>query len=70
MIEDDDFWNSNDCHWPSANCREAFDRWFYELEGFHVREERFWDAVDRRDTGELLDWLQVAFQLGYKAGRS
>lgn len=54
----------------STGVKEKFYEWFCELEGFHVREERFWDAVERQDTGELLDWLQCAFELGYEHGKS
>ena len=47
---------------------ESFQQWFSELEGFHLREERFWDACDSKDPKELLDWLRTAWYLGYKQG--
>ena len=48
---------------------EAFYNWFSEIEGYHVREERFWDDCDRRDSKALFDWIRVAFHLGYLAGQ-
>lgn len=42
-----------------------FYAWFCEQEGYHIREERFWDAVERQDDQELLQWLKVAYKLGY-----
>jgi hypothetical protein len=48
----------------------GFYDWFCEIEGFHVREERFWDAIERKDSKELLAWLKTAWKLGYEQGAS
>ena len=49
-----------------------FDEWFYELEGFVFRSERFWDdfdyAKDSKDTQSMVKWLRTAFEMGYDAG--
>ena len=49
-----------------------FDEWFYELEGFAFRSERFWDdfdyAKDSKDTQSMVKWLRTAFEMGYDAG--
>jgi len=49
-----------------------FDEWFYELEGFVFRSERFWDdfdyAKDSKDTQSMVQWLRTAFEMGYDAG--
>ena len=49
---------------------EAFYDWFDELEGYHIREERFWDDCERGESGVLFEWLRAAFAVGYEAGRS
>ena len=49
---------------------EKFYEWFDEIEGFHIREERFWDDCERGDEQELFQWLRWAFHLGYEAGRA
>lgn len=48
---------------------EEFYEWFDEIEGFHIREERFWDDVDRASPEALFNWVRWAFHLGYEAGR-
>lgn len=51
---------------------KQFDEWFYELEGFVFRSERFWDdfdyAKDSKDTQSMVKWLRTAFEMGYDAG--
>jgi len=51
---------------------KQFDEWFYELEGFVFRSERFWDdfdyAKDFKDTQSMVKWLRTAFEIGYDAG--
>ena len=47
---------------------KAFFDWFSEMEGFAMREERFWDAFDRRDSSEVLTWLKQAWFLAYELG--
>jgi hypothetical protein len=49
---------------------EEFYEWFDEIEGFHIREERFWDDVDRGNPEALFEWLRWAFHMGFEAGRS
>ena len=49
---------------------DDFYNWFSEIEGFHVREERFWDDCERGDKSALFEWVRWAFHMGYKAGRS
>ena len=46
-----------------------FYEWFEEQEGYHLRSERFWDAVERQDHEELLQWLKVAWRLGYESAK-
>jgi hypothetical protein len=47
-------------------CMSAFYEWFCEPEGFSYREERFWDACERKDDKELLTWLKTAWHMGYE----
>ena len=48
---------------------DQFYDWFDELEGFHIREERFWDDCDRGDSKDLFEWVRWAFHMGYEAGK-
>jgi hypothetical protein len=48
---------------------EKFDEWFREIEGFHIREERFWDDCDQGNPEALFSWVRWAFHLGYEAGK-
>jgi hypothetical protein len=48
---------------------EEFYEWFDEIEGFHIREERFWDDCDRGNPEALFNWVRWAFHLGYQAGK-
>ena len=48
---------------------EEFYEWFGEIEGFHIREERFWDDVDRASPEALFNLVRWAFHLGYEAGK-
>jgi hypothetical protein len=50
------------------DCTLGFYEWFCEPEGFSYREERFWDACERKDDKELLTWLKTAWKLGYEQG--
>jgi hypothetical protein len=49
-----------------------FEEWFYELEGFVFRSERFWDdfdyAKDSKDNQSMVKWLRTAFEMGYDVG--
>jgi len=46
----------------------SFDDWFWELEGFHIRSERFWDDVESNRREEIYKWLQTAYEMGYNEG--
>lgn len=52
--------------------KKQFDEWFYELEGFSFRYERFWDdfdyAKDSKDNRSIVKWLRSAFEVGYYSG--
>jgi hypothetical protein len=48
---------------------EEFDDWFYEMEGFVFRAERFWDDVELLKKPEILEWMRTAFKMGYNAGQ-
>lgn len=48
---------------------DEFEKWFYELEVYSFRSERFWDdfeyASKSGDTKVIVKWLQTAFEMGY-----
>lgn len=48
---------------------KQFDDWFWELEGYHIRSERFWDDVDNNRREQIYEWMQTAFEMGYAAGQ-
>lgn len=48
----------------------TFDDWFYELEGFTFRSERFWDDVDHQRNSEILNWLKTAYEIGEQHGKT
>jgi len=48
---------------------EEFYEWFDEIEGFALREERFWDDCQRAKPEELFEWVRWAFHIGYLAGK-
>lgn len=54
--------------------KKQFDAWFYELEGFAFRSERFWDDFDyakgSKDNQSMVKWLRTAFEMGYYACES
>jgi len=41
-----------------------FDDWFYEMEGYGFRAERFWDDFERQDRVAMIEWLKTAYQMG------
>lgn len=47
----------------------SFYDWFEEQEGYGFRCERFWDAVEREDHDELLQWLKIAWRLGHESAK-
>jgi hypothetical protein len=46
-----------------------FDDWFWELEGYHIRAERFWDDFENNRRQEMYEWLKVAYEVGYEDGQ-
>ena len=52
--------------------KDGFEDWFYEMEGFHIRAERFWTdydyAKESKDNKSMVEWLRSAFQVGYEQG--
>lgn len=53
--------------------KELFEDWFYELEGFCFRSERFYDDFDYAaktgDYKKIVKWLQTAYDVGYNDGQ-
>ena len=49
--------------------KEEFDNWFYELEGFHIRSERFWGDYESKDRDAMMEWMRTAYQMGYENGQ-
>jgi len=48
---------------------KGFDDWFYELEGFVFRSERFWDDFESKNRDSMLEWMRTAYQMGYDEGQ-
>lgn len=48
---------------------DGFDDWFYELEGYHIRAERFWDDFASQDQKLMLEWVRTAYEIGYGEGQ-
>ena len=46
-----------------------FDAWFYEMEGYGFRAERFWSDYDVKDQVAMMEWLRTAYQMGYEEGQ-
>jgi len=46
-----------------------FDDWFYEMEGYGLRAERFWSDYDAKDQIAMMKWLRTAHQMGYEEGQ-
>jgi len=46
-----------------------FHDWFWELEGYHIRSERFWDDVENNRKREIYEWLQTAYEMGHDEGK-
>ncbi len=49
---------------------EKFENWFYEIEGFGFRSERFYNDCEYGNNECLRNWLKAAYDLGFEAGRS
>lgn len=52
---------------------KQFDDWFYEMEGYGFRSERFYDdfdyAAETKDYKKIVKWLQTAYEMGYNEGQ-
>lgn len=42
----------------------TFEDWFYELEGFGLRAERFYDDFIDGDMEKMIKWLEAAYDSG------
>lgn len=49
--------------------QKEFDDWFYEVEGYGLRSERFWFNIDSKNNEIIKKWLQSAFEMGYNLGK-
>lgn len=50
---------------------KSFDDWFYEIENYSLRAERFWEESGMADASfaaNLEKWLKAAYEAGYEAG--
>jgi len=48
----------------------AFCKWYYEIEGYGLRAERFYESVESAPTVEnMIEWLRAAFESGYEWGK-
>jgi len=48
----------------------TFDEWFYEMEGFGFRAERFWSDFEGQDKIAMIEWLKTAYQMGYEEAKN
>lgn len=46
-----------------------FDDWFYEMEGYGFRAERFWDDFETKNHAAMMEWLKTAYKMGYEEGQ-
>jgi hypothetical protein len=46
--------------------KDGFEDWFYEMEGFHIRAERFWTDYETQNRDVMIEWLRTAYQMGYE----
>ena len=49
---------------------KEFDDWFWQIEGDQVRSEKFWNAVNKKQKQELYEFMQSAFEYGYKLAQT
>jgi hypothetical protein len=49
--------------------KDGFEDWFYEMEGFHIRAERFWDDYESKNRDAMIEWMMTAYQIGYENGQ-
>ena len=64
--------------WRSLSLNDDFENWFYQLEGYHLLSERFYDDLDeysfcvisgydqqaKEVKSDIKKWLQAAFEAG------
>jgi hypothetical protein len=47
---------------------DGFDEWFYEMEGYSYRSERFWDdfeyAAKTNNYLLMVNWLRASYEMG------
>jgi hypothetical protein len=41
-----------------------FDDWFYEVIGYHLRAEEFWDDFDSKNRDRMIEWMKASFDAG------
>ena len=46
--------------------KDGFEDWFYDLEGFHIRAERFWTDYETQNRDAMIEWLRTSYQIGYE----
>ena len=46
-----------------------FNDWFYEMEGYGFRAERFWGDFEGQDRIAMIEWLKTAYKMGYEEGQ-
>ena len=44
--------------------KDGFEDWFYEMEGFHIRAERFWTDYEMQNRDAMIEWLKISYQMG------
>jgi hypothetical protein len=50
----------------------SFDDWFFEIENYGLRAERFYDDLSRAmdDPTQMVEWLRAAYEQGKNDGNS
>jgi hypothetical protein len=48
--------------WNAMKRYEKFDDWFWEIEGFGTRGERFFESLDHMSDKEGLEWLKACWE--------
>ncbi len=55
----------------------TFNEWFYEVEGFALRSERFYEDLEYyaeddapRVPKRVLEWLKAAYEVGLEEGKA
>lgn len=49
-----------------TNLNESFEKYFNELEGYHLRSERFYEELRSMTPERMVEWLRAAFIEGAK----